>query len=307
MEGFNKDESFLARWIAGELTSEELENFRNSEDFVLYNKINEASQTLKTPKFNKEETFGKIKKQTSKNDAAKVKQLFPLWGYAAAAAIIIAFGIFYFTSATNTYETGFSEQLSVVLPDQSKVRLNANSHLEFKTYNWLDNRTLNLNGEAFFEVEKGNAFKVLTAQGCVEVLGTKFNVVARENYFEVQCREGKVQVTSVPSNEKAILIPGKAVRVFKNKLETWEFNTSESTWTEGESTFFDTPIQQVLVALENQYQITVDASQIDLNTRFTGGFAHKDLNLALRTVCIPMDFTYNFNAEKRVLVLNSSH
>ncbi|MBD0823340.1 FecR family protein [Aestuariibaculum marinum] len=308
MEGFNKDESFLARWVAGELTNEELKNFRNSEDYALYSKINEASQTLKTPEFNKTETFNKIQASTINTGLnPKVKQLVPLWSYAAAAAIVIAFGLFYFTSATNEYTTDFSEQLAIILPDDSKVQMNANSELEFKKYNWLDNRTLNLKGEAFFEVEKGETFTVLTSQGTVEVLGTEFNVIARDGYFEVQCREGKVLVTSKPANNQTVLLPGNAVRIVNNKLEPWEFNAKEPSWVIGESTFFDAPIKQVLIALENQYQITVDASQIDLNKRYTGGFTHKDLNLALRTVLIPMDLTYNFNAEKRVIVLESSN
>ncbi|MCH4552134.1 FecR family protein [Aestuariibaculum lutulentum] len=308
MEPFKQDESFLARWIAGELTGEELENFRKSEDYALYNKINEASQSLRVPEFNKAQVFDKIQENTLKvNHKPKVKRLVPAWVYAAAAILVLAFGVFYFTLRESQYTTGYSEQLAVVLPDESKVQLNANSELHFKSFNWENNRVLELSGEAFFDVEKGQKFRVETALGFVEVLGTEFNVVARDGYFEVQCREGKVQVTTMSDKEKTILVPGKAVRIVNNKLETWTFKTSEPSWITGESSFYDTPMKQVILALENQYQITIDASQVDINKRYTGGFTHKDINLALRTVLIPMDFTYTFNADKRVIVLKSSN
>ncbi|GAA4305986.1 FecR family protein [Aestuariibaculum suncheonense] len=308
MEAFNRDESFLARWIAGELTSEELDNFRNSEDYALYVKINDASQTLKILEFNKAEVYSKLKKNTVQSIVkTKVKRLVPKWAYAAAAILILAFGLFYFSLRETQFTTGFSQQLTLLLPDASKVQLNANSELYFKTFNWKDHRILNLKGEAFFDVEKGQTFKVLTSQGYVEVLGTEFNVIAREGYFEVLCIEGSVQVTSLPSKQQTVLVRGKAIRVLNNAFETYNFNVNEPSWVIGESTFYDTPLKQVLIALENQYQITVDDAQVDLNKRYTGGFTHKDLNLALRTILIPMDFTYTFDADKRVIVLKSSN
>jgi transmembrane sensor len=41
---------------------------------------------------------------------------------------------------------------------------------------WSKERTLSLEGEAFFEVQKGSKFSVVTSDGIVEVLGTSFDV-----------------------------------------------------------------------------------------------------------------------------------
>lgn len=307
MEKFIKEDEFLARWIAGELSEEELKKFENSEDYPVLKKINDASQTLKAPTFNSQALLNKLREQTSvkpQTSKTPIIKLIPNWAY-AAAVVVIALGMFYVMNMPSHFNTGFSEQLAVVLPDNSEVKLNANSHLNYKTLNWKSNRALELEGEAFFDVEKGESFKVLTNEGIVEVLGTEFNVISRDTYFEVQCMEGKVRVTSNSLKKAIILLPGEAVRVINKNLEEWNFSLNEPNWLVGESTFYNTPISQVLIALENQFQITFDTSNIDLDKRFTGAFTHTDLSLALRTVSAPMNLFYTVNNEKGIIVLNS--
>ena len=303
MGKYSQDETFLARWISGDLTPEELNEFKKTEDYVVLNRINDASQKLEAPKFDQQTLFNKLErhKQSQPNPNRKVIKLIPNWAYAVAASIIIALGIFYSLNIESEFQTGYGEQLAVLLPDNSKVQLNANSELNFKQRNWENNRNLNLKGEAFFDVEKGQKFTVQTEDGSVEVLGTEFNVISREHYFEVRCQEGKVKVTSNISGDEIILLPGNAVRILNSKWEKWDYDIKEPNWLLGESTFHNTPLSQVIIALENQFEITFDASNIDLSERFTGGFTHNDLNLALKTVMIPMDISYSANKNKIIL------
>ncbi|WP_242134090.1 FecR family protein [Aestuariivivens marinum] len=303
MENFSKDETFLARWIAGELSPEELQKFENSQGYPVLKKINDASQNLKAPTFNDQALLIKLKELNKPQP--KVKKLIPNWAYSAAAVLVVALGLLYVMTLSSHYQTSFGEQLAVLLPDNSSVKLNANSKLEYKTLNWKSNRRLELEGEAFFDVEKGQSFKVFTDLGLVEVLGTEFNVISRDTYFEVQCMEGKVRVSSNTLNEEVVLLPGDAVRVANNRLEEWNFSLDEPNWTLGESTFFNTPISQVLLALENQFQIKFDKTNIDLNKRFTGAFTHKNLNLALKTVSGPMGISYTVDKENNTILLNS--
>ena len=305
MEKYSQDETFLARWISGELTPEELNEFKKTEDYVVLNKINDASQNLEAPKFDHQALYYKLKQQklNKPSQEKKVIKLFPTWAYAVAASIIIAFGIFYALNIESQFQTSFGEQLAVLLPDNSKVQLNANSEISYKSINWKNNRNINLNGEAFFDVEKGQKFTVITEEGSVEVLGTEFNVISRAHYFEVQCKEGKVKVSTSFTDDEVILLPGNAVRIVTNKWEKWNYDIKEPNWLFGESTFYNTPMAQVIIALENQFKITFDASNVDLSERFTGGFTHKDLNLALKTVMIPMDIIYS--AEKNKVTLKS--
>jgi len=303
MEKYSQDETFLARWISGELTPEELNEFKKSKDYPVLKRINDASQRLEAPKFDQQNLFNKLEqyKTNRLQQEKRTIKLIPNWAIAVAASVVIAFGLFYFLTAESHYNTGFGQQMAVTLPDRSQVQLNSNSDLDFKSLNWKNNREINLEGEAFFDVEKGQSFKVYTEEGVVEVLGTEFNVISRANYFEVRCQEGKVKVSSSDTNDEVVLLPGNAVRIVNNKLEKWDYNISEPNWLIGESTFQNTPLAQVIISLENQFGITFDASNINLSERFTGGFTHKNLNLALKTVMTPMDISYSVDDNKIIL------
>lgn len=303
MEKYSQDETFLARWISGELSLEELNEFKKSKDYPVLKRINDASQRLEAPKFDQQNLFNKLEQHKTNRlqQEKRTIKLIPNWAIAVAASVVIAFGLFYFLTAESHYNTGFGQQLAVMLPDRSQVQLNSNSDLDFKSLNWKNNREINLEGEAFFDVEKGKSFKLHTEEGVVEVLGTEFNVISRANYFEVRCLEGKVKVSSKDANDEVVLLAGNAVRIVNNKLEKWDYNISEPNWLIGESTFQNTPLSQVIISLENQFGVTFDTSNVNLSERFTGGFTHKNLNLAIKTVMTPMDISYSVVDNKIIL------
>ena len=305
MEKHFSDNTFLARWISGELTPKELENFKNSKDYPVFNKINKVAQTLETPTYNEQALFSKLQLRNVQKQITKTRvvKLIPNWTYAVAASVVIVFGVFYFMNTATHYETEFSEQLAITLPDYSKVQLNANSQLDFKPRQWENNREVKLKGEAFFDVEKGTSFKVMTNEGVIEVLGTEFNVTVRDKFFEVRCYEGKVRVTN-GSNNTTVLTQGEAYRVVNNSPEEWNFSQNGPNWLQGESLFNNMPLSQVIISLENQFEITFDKSNIDINKRFTGSFTHTDLKLALKTVFIPMEVSYKPNKENTIILLD---
>ena len=309
MDQNKQDSTFLARWISGDLTPAELEVFQKSDDYKLYERINKVSQEFEAPSFNSEALFNKIQleKGSKVTSKGKVIKLIPNWAMAVAASVVIVIGlVFYFNNLESHFQTGFSEQLAVVLPDNSKVQLNANSEIDYNANKWDYKRLIKLKGEAFFDVEKGTSFTVKTLGGLVEVLGTEFNVISRGDYFEVRCHEGKVRVTSNATNKEVILLPGNALRIVKSDLEKWNFNINETNWILGESIFHNTPLSQVLIALENQFQVVFDTSKINLNDRFTGGFSHNDLNLALKTVLHPMNISYSASEGNKIKLVNSN-
>ena len=305
MEKHFSDNTFLARWISGELTPEELENFKNSKDYPLFNKINKVAQTLETPTYNEQALFSKLQLRNVQKQITKTRvvKLIPNWTYVVAASVVIIFGVFYFMNTATHFETEFSEQLAITLPDYSKVQLNANSQLDFKPRQWESNREVKLKGEAFFDVEKGTSFKVMTNEGIIEVLGTEFNVTVRDKFFEVRCYEGKVRVTS-DSNNSTLLTQGEAYRVVNNNPEEWNFSQNGPNWLQGESLFNNMPLSQVIISLENQFEITFDKSNIDINKRFTGSFTHTDLKLALKTVFTPMEVSFKPNKENTIILLD---
>jgi len=192
MENNFNTEDFLAKWANGELSTSEREAFEKSEEFDFYNSILEGTDVLEVPRFDKEALFTKIQEQ--KVTQSKVVRLFPKWAYAAAAAVAILIATTLILNQNTTYKTGYGEQLAVQLPDGSEAILNAKSQLQFDADNWVENRSLSLEGEAFFKVKKGKTFTVKTNDGTVTVLGTQFSVNTNQKLFEVICYEGRVKV-----------------------------------------------------------------------------------------------------------------
>ena len=112
-----------------------------------------------------------------------------------------------------TQTANFGEKTTFSLPDNSEVVLNSGSEINYKKWNWDNNRRLELKGEAYFRVSKGRRFEVQTSLGKVSVLGTQFNVKARKNRFDVVCYEGRVKVNY--ANTQIILTHGQSV-TFEN-------------------------------------------------------------------------------------------
>src|SRR5690606_30518516 len=103
------------------------------------------------------------------------------------------------------------------LPDGTNVHLNSESSLTYPTRFTGDKREVQLEGEAFFEVEKREnqegkniSFIIQTLTQKVEVLGTVFNINAYNgNPVKTTLTEGKVRVTSL-SGHSVVLKPGEA-------------------------------------------------------------------------------------------------
>ena len=205
MKKYYESNDFLAKWANGELSEEEKETFKKTEDYTYYQVILEGTDLLEIPAYDKESLFEAIQK--NKVEQNKVIRLVPKWVYAAAASIALLMGYMFFYNQTISYETGFGEQLAIVLPDNSKVILNAKSKIEYKKENWGDQRVLTLEGEAYFKVEKGETFRVDTDNGSVTVLGTQFTVNSDYQIFEIICFEGKVKVEN--KDQSKVLTKGQ--------------------------------------------------------------------------------------------------
>lgn len=301
MNNTTDNDNFLARWLADELSENEKIAFEKTKEFQAYKAILNGTDLLDVPKLDKEVFFEKIQQQKKGKPQGKVVSLKPKWGYAVAASIALLVGYFFLFDNTVSHSTNFGEQLAITLPDNSEVMLNAKSTLSYNKKEWKTNRKLTLEGEAYFKVTKGKTFIVETTNGNVEVLGTQFTVNAEEAIFEVICYEGKVKVTNKENSR--ILTQGKAVRLIENELEDWQLTADEPTWLQQKSTFKNAPLKQVISALEKQYNISVDASKIDINKlRYTGGFTHNDLNKALQSVFVPLKINFTFTQKNRIVL-----
>lgn len=298
-----KDDTILARWLADDLNPEEQEEFESSPEFKEFQEIVQGMERFKRPKVDTSALKQRMIAEIEKKSAVppKVVRMRPLYyALAAAASIVLIVGLFF---NTITYTTGFGEQLTVDLPDGSVIQLNAVSEISRNRFFWSSNKEVNLKGEAFFEVEKGDGFQVETQSGKVSVLGTKFNVRSRTSNFELACYEGKVMFEAFETKQQAILQERRALKFANGILEEVRLKDFQPPWTEGRSTFSNVTLHEVIKELEAQYGITVQFQTTMGQGRFTGSFVHNDLDVALKSVFLPMGLNYELsNDGKTVLV-----
>ncbi|MDO9274819.1 MAG: FecR family protein [Lutibacter sp.] len=288
---------FLAKWLNNEITEAELMEHLSEEEIRTYKKIITASNQFEVPVYNAEEALEKIKLKHTKSKVKKLNFFNSFYKVAAVLAIIVA--SYYFISNKNTtYTTNFAEKTSFELPDNSNVRLNADSEITFKPKNWENNRAVTLNGEAYFSVFKGSTFTVNTAMGTVTVLGTKFNVVVRDHYFEVNCYEGVVSATY---QNKTIKVPaGSSFKVLNSVSLFGEITETNPSWIENNSSFKSMPYKYVIQEIERQYNIAIVYDVEYATTLFTGNFTHTDLEMALQAISIPLNLKYTIISDKKV-------
>jgi ferric-dicitrate binding protein FerR (iron transport regulator) len=295
------NETYLSEWLAGCKSDEELKQLISEQDFVAYQKLKNALDTLTiaSPDLNK--NFAAIQQKKS---LKKKNKRIKLWSFSAVAASLLLFvALYQFFYFSNTINTTFSDTKTVALPDHSIVTLNAKSSIAYPNlFKW--NRSLTLEGEAYFAVQKGSAFSVETALGKVTVLGTKFNVLSRKDFFEITCYEGKVRVQS--KNKVTIVTPTECVRFYANTYENWaEVGTPKPTWLAGESSFKNVPMLYVLDCFEKQYNVKVKYPENIKNIKFTGAFTNSNEETALQSICIPLHLKVTKNLASEISIFNS--
>jgi len=181
-------------------------------------------------------------------------------------------------TAMNTITTSRGRQFQVVLPDGSKMWLNASSSLIYPVRFNNDVRTVEISGEAYFEVEKAKdwPFIVKTSTQQVEVLGTHFNVSAYsdDKVSKTTLVEGRVHITTLAdknnyldqSNREikelsVILSPGQQAVTFKgnDKIKVEKVDPEEVvSWKQNLFVFNNEEISEVMKKIIRWYDIKVE-------------------------------------------------
>jgi transmembrane sensor len=121
----------------------------------------------------------------------------------------------------NTIEVPIGGQWQVILPDHSKVWLNALSRITYPLHFTGHERKVKISGEAYFEVSHNAKmpFKVEAGSQTVEVLGTHFNIMAYadEKLIKTTLLEGSVKVSDGKATR--LLVPGEQAQVSNGEIE----------------------------------------------------------------------------------------
>ena len=60
------------------------------------------------------------------------------------------------------------------------------------------------------------------------------------------------------------------------------------------------PFKEVIQELERQYDVKVDAQEINTTVLFTGEFVNNDLNLALKSITLPLNIDYSIVDDRQI-------
>jgi transmembrane sensor len=191
--------------------------------------------------------------------------------------------------AYNILSTPRGGQYKLVLPDGSKVWLNAASSIKYPTVFIGNERRVEISGEAYFEVAKlqGKKFIVSINRGAeVEVLGTHFNINAYndEAVIKTTLLEGKVKVKPEGDSHRdrnptsdlrlptsVFLNPGEQAMISSanHPIDVAEVDTDEIVaWTNGMFIFRDQDIQTIMRQISRWYDVQISYEKTMVKEKF---------------------------------------
>lgn len=250
----------------------------------------------------KADLWDKIEEATPAHAKVRLIQNRRQW-WSIAAAIVLLLGLAWWLTPNGqgswqTIQTAQAEVTIYQLPDASTVSLNAASSISYNENSWASERKIDLEGEAFFEVQKGQTFTVNTNLGSVQVLGTSFNVESRNERLRVICYTGRVRVTNL-GGEAVELSPGQSVSISATQMQTATVsNENDIAWQEQVHHFQERSLDEVFAELERQYAVQVQYSDTLAKRLYTGFFSSKNLEEALQNICWPTKLSYTINGQQ---------
>ena len=214
----------------------------------------------------------------------------------------------------NTITIPKGGQYQVVLPDGSKVWLNAASSLRYPTRFDPDQRLVELNGEGYFEIAgiPRQPFIVISNHQRIEVLGTMFNVNAyvEEASVKTTLLNGAVRVSAVTGNSRGQLIsprtlhPGQQSELSGDELKIGEGNPEAAlAWKNGKFQFEHEDIQVVMRKIARWYNVEVEYDGSMKGKVFSGTISkYESLNEVLKM--LQLTGTVSFTIRDRKIIVS---
>lgn len=238
-------------------------------------------------------------------------------GIAVAAAALVGAVIWLYRPGSKqpvltAYTTAKGEVKHLLLPDGSRITLNANTTLQYDSAGWqTNNREVWINGEAFFNVAPDAAGRFTVHAGNatqVEVLGTRFNVIATSQQTQVVLNSGKVKVNISRDNkvkEEMVLVPGEmlAYQPDNNKLTRQMTDTLQLTsWKDGLLSFRGTSLAEIAKMMTRQFGVKVSFASAQLaSLQFTGTTPAGNLDVMLTILEKSLDLKINKHDDQVVI------
>ncbi len=300
-EAGKEDISILNDWLKSDIKNQELfDQYIKTWHIIEKQKIEKVVDVEKEWLSFKTKTGKKIinfKPEVDRNKSVYMRVL----KYAAIAALVAFSSVLVYKFFTKPSDKVITAQMSAVettLPDGTKITLNSNTTIHYPNKFAASERTLKLNGEAYFEVtpDKNKPFIISAGDVRIAVLGTSFyvNTNAENDNIEVILTEGKVAVyySSRPS-EKVIMTPGDKVEVstMKNKIsKSKNENENYISWKTKKLIFNNSSLNYIVNSLNKVYKsnIVITDRKLD-NCRLTATFENQSLDAVLNVIKETLD------------------
>ena len=297
-----EDESFI-RWVKNNSRQDTnyweekiRQNPEMMEDSAAAKKLIEHFSTNDSPveKAYLDGIWNKIDNATA--EKGRIRPFRAIFLYAASAAAVLIFLVIGLLPQVETFKTENGEITSLTLPDNSQVTLNAGSKVVYSGNRFNTRRKIQLTGEAYFKVTKGNTFSVVTTEGTVTVLGTTFNVRSRDEKLSVFCYTGKVKVSDqfkavyLTKGKKTAKLPGEILQ----DAQPTDINEGLQ-WRSGLFYFQNTSLKEVIAEVSRQYDAVIHLPESEEKRVITTSFDNKNIESALFNILWPL----NLKAEKK--------
>jgi transmembrane sensor len=303
-----EENTLLARWLNNTVTDEERRQLENTGEAETLRRIVATVDTWSLPELS-EESYNEIKNRIGEKKEAKIIPFYQQRVFAIAASMLLLVGLFFMvrpflmTPVSMTELACNAGQIKeFTLSDQTRIILYGKSKIKYDSEAFKTDRQLQLEGEAYFEVNQKGAFEVNFDQGQVNVLGTKFNILTTKGEAAVKCFEGKVEVKI--DNEPTILTPGKGIRKNGlNKFDSFEFRPDVLPGIENYRLIENASLEEVCNTLSVFYDIKIVNNNVDLKRTFSGQINQNNLDSALVMIFTPMGI--DFNKENNTVTISN--
>jgi ferric-dicitrate binding protein FerR (iron transport regulator) len=236
-----------------------------------------------------------------------------------AAAVVVLVGLSIISYLVLTPASGSvrlaasttdNQEYGILLPDGSKVDLNAHSKFEYRL-DKTGTRYVKLSGEAWFDVnsDPGHPFIVDAGDAVVRVTGTSFSVRTSpdKNRIEVFVESGSVRLHKARhENEALSLEPGTMGVLEQNLLEEEKsIDINYLSWRTKKLTFRQTRLEEVAEVLNRTYgkNIRFDNEKLK-ECLFTTTFDQQPVDSVMKVIQIA--FNLDMDQEKNTYIFSGS-
>lgn len=243
----------------------------------------------------------------------KVRRLVLRYAAVAAACAALVFGGGYlyssrkisrFAEQTLALSSPAGQTISVTLQDGTKVWLAGGSTLEYPVVFAGGERRVSVSGEAMFDVthrDDNQPFVVSTFAGDVEVLGTKFDVLAEKETgtFSTALLLGKVRISN--ETEEVVLAPGQIAELRDGRLHTDEMASADDyLWIEGILSLNTPSFTKLAARLERIYDVRIMTESSEPVVKNRGKIRTADgLEHALRLILAGTGHSFEIDYETK--------